>query len=124
MQNYPALRTHLQHLMTAYQKDAPATIAGFGQLHKAALEPKILSTKTKELIALAIGIAVHCDGCIAYHVCDALQAGASRQEISEATEVAIMMGGGPALVYGVQAFEALEQFEAQPKLWQAPAIAT
>jgi len=63
--------------------------------------------------ALGIGIAARCDGCIAYHVHDALRAGATRKEIVETIGVAIMMGGGPATMYGAQAFEALEQFETQ-----------
>jgi AhpD family alkylhydroperoxidase len=68
--------------------------------------------KIKELIALGIGIAVRCDGCIAYHVHDALRAGATHQEIVETIGVAVLMGGGPAAMYGSEALEALEQFEA------------
>ena len=67
--------------------------------------------KIKELIALAIGITVRCDGCIAFHVHDVVKAGATHDEIVEAIGVAIMMGDGPAVVYGSQALEALEQFE-------------
>ena len=37
-----------------------------------------IDTKTKELIALGIAVAVRCDGCIAFHVNDALEAGAER----------------------------------------------
>jgi AhpD family alkylhydroperoxidase len=61
--------------------------------------------------ALGIGIAARCDGCIAYHVHDALKAGASRKEIVETIGVAVLMGGGPAAVYGTEAFAALNQFE-------------
>jgi alkylhydroperoxidase/carboxymuconolactone decarboxylase family protein YurZ len=60
-------------------------------------------------------VAGHCDGCIAYHVHDALKAGASRKELLETIGVAIMMGGGPALMYGCAALEALDQFEARDK---------
>ena len=71
-----------------------------------ALPPKI-----KELMALAIAVAIHCEGCIAYHVHDALYAGATREEIVETIGVAVMMGGGPAAVYGAEALEAVAQFE-------------
>jgi AhpD family alkylhydroperoxidase len=87
-------------------------MGGFGQLHQKATADGALDKKTKELMALAIGIAVHCDGCVAYHVHDALKAGATRPEILEAIGVAIMMGGGPAWIYGCEALEALDQFEA------------
>jgi len=66
----------------------------------------------KELIALAIAITVGSDGCIAYHVHDALKSGASREEILETVGVAVMMGGGPSVVYGKEAVAALEQFAA------------
>jgi AhpD family alkylhydroperoxidase len=72
-----------------------------------------LSARVKELIALAIGITVRCDGCIACHVHDALEAGALHDKIVETVGIAILMGGGSAVVYGSQTLEALEQFENQ-----------
>ena len=93
----------------------PAPMAGFNALHSASVEDGAISRSTKELIALAIGITSHCDGCIAFHVHDALRAGATRAEITETIGVAIMMGGGPAAVYGADALVALDQFEAEPR---------
>jgi AhpD family alkylhydroperoxidase len=90
-------------------------MAGFTQLRVAATAAGALDLKTKQLVALAIGVAVRCDGCIAYHVHDALRAGAGREEIMEAVGVAILMGGGPAMVYGCEALEALDQFEGMTK---------
>lgn len=87
------------------------TMRGFGKLHRSAMEPGALDGATKELIALAIGITSHCDGCVAFHVHDALRAGASRAQIEEAIGVAIMMGGGPAAIFGSDALAALAQFE-------------
>ena len=49
---------------------------GFSSLAIAATAPNAIDTKTKELMALAIGIAVHCDGCVAYHTKMAHQHGA------------------------------------------------
>jgi len=51
-------------------------------------------------MALAIGIAVHCDGCVAYHTKMAHQHGATREEVAETVALAVYMGGGPAAVYG------------------------
>ena len=96
----------------------PEVMAGFGELHSAAVEKGALDTKSKELIALGIAIAVHCDGCIAFHVHDALNAGANRQEILDAIGVAILMGGGPSMVYGCEAMQALNEFERE----QSPPI--
>ncbi|PHK97762.1 alkylhydroperoxidase [Neolewinella marina] len=82
----------------------------FGQMHRDSLADGALSRKSKELLALAIAITVRCDGCIAFHVHDALPAGAGQEEIAEAIGVAVLMGGGPAVMYGCEALQALEQF--------------
>ncbi|MBE01770.1 carboxymuconolactone decarboxylase family protein [uncultured Marinobacter sp.] len=65
----------------------------------------------QELIALGIAITVRCDGCISFHVHDAMAAGASAEEIAETVSVAILMGGGPSVVYGIEALQALSQFQ-------------
>ena len=80
---YPKKYEHKRDLMDQLRKEIPGTMVGFDRIHKAAVAEGTLSTKTKELIALGIAIAVLCDGCIAFHVHDALQAGASREEIIE-----------------------------------------
>jgi AhpD family alkylhydroperoxidase len=110
IKNYEDLYRQLQGLIGRLGGELPETMRGFAQLHKAATADGALGKSTKELIALSIGIAVRCDGCIAYHVHDALKAGATREEIIETIGVAVMMGGGPAVVYGAEALEALDQF--------------
>ncbi len=109
--DFPAIYEHLNEMIGRLGEAAPGTMAGFGQLHESSATAGALDAKTKELIALAIGIAVHCDGCISYHTHDALEAGASREEIVEVIGVAVMMGGGPSVVYGCQALEAVDQFQ-------------
>lgn len=113
--NYPEYYNHIQQLMTNLGKELPAPMTGFVQLHKAAVTEGALSTKIKEIIALAIAITVRCDGCISFHVHDALATGATRQEIIEAIGVAVLMGGGPSVIYGAEALEALNALEAQVK---------
>ena len=81
-------------------------------MHIASSTDGALSAKMKALVALSIAITVRCDGCIAFYFHDAVEAGATHEEIVEAIGVAILVGGGPAVVYGSQALEALEQFEA------------
>ena len=73
------------------------------------------TTKTKELIALAIAVALRCDDCIAFHVKAALQQGASRDEVIEALRMAIYMGAGPAVMYASHALDAYEQFDDKAK---------
>lgn len=89
---------------------SPASMQAFGALAKSATATAALDTKTKELMALAIGIAIHCDGCVAIHAKLAHRNGASRDEIAETVALAIYMGGGPAAVYGAEAMRAYDQF--------------
>ncbi len=88
----------------------PDVLQGFTQLHLAAMAEGSLSTKMKELIALAIAISHRCDGCIASHARGAAKQGATEQEVAEAIGVAILMTGGPATTYGPRAFAAFKEF--------------
>ncbi len=92
------------------REGSPDTMKAFGALSAAATASKVLNTKIKELMALAVGIAVHCDGCVAYHTKMAHQHGATREEILETVALAVYMGGGPAAVYGGDAVRAYDQF--------------
>lgn len=91
----------------------PDVYAGFAATHRAALSDGALDTRTKELIALAIGIDQQCDGCIASHARGAARAGATPEEVAEAIGVAILMAGGPSTVYGPRAYEAFLEFHGQ-----------
>jgi len=90
-------------------KESKDTLSAFMNLHQKSMKEGVLSVKNKELIALGIGIAARCDGCIAAHVKAALASHATRAEIVETINVAIMMGGGPSVVYGMQAFGAMNE---------------
>jgi AhpD family alkylhydroperoxidase len=97
----------------ALRQGAPDAMKAFGALSTAATAAHAIDTKTKELMALAIGIAVHCDGCVAFHTKMAHQHGASRDEVMETVALAIYMGGGPAAVYGADALRAYVQFSGE-----------
>jgi AhpD family alkylhydroperoxidase len=88
----------------------PKAMKAFSTLHEAVTEPTALDRKTKELLALAIGVAARRDGCISYHTHDALNSGATEAQILDALGVAIMMGGGPSVIYATHVVEAMEQF--------------
>ena len=102
----------LSQAITDYRKASPDLAQAFSGLAAAATTLGSLSPKTKELIAMAIGIAGRCDGCIGFHTAAAIRHGATRAEIVETIGVAIYMGGGPSYVYGAQALEAFDQLSA------------
>lgn len=111
--NYPAIYKETNDSIKTLSAELTGPMSSFSDLHTTSVKAGHLTTKMKELIALGISITVRCDGCIAYHIKSALDAGANRQEILETIGVAILMGGGPAVIYGAEAFEALNQFEAE-----------
>ena len=61
------VRDNLSGPARELRRAIPDVYAGFGRLHDAALADGALSTRTKELIALALSVAEGCDGCIAAH---------------------------------------------------------
>jgi len=87
-----------------WKKAHPECMSAFIELSKVAMKPGALDTKTKELIAAAVGLAVRCDYCIVHHVYEALKAGATRQELIETGCVTNLMGGGPAVTYTATLF--------------------
>jgi AhpD family alkylhydroperoxidase len=101
----------LSPLHRALRRAIPDVYKGFGQLHHASFAAGALDTRTKELIALAIGVVEGCDGCIASHAQAAARAGATRQEAAEAIGVTFLMNGGPATIYGPRAYDAFCEFE-------------
>jgi AhpD family alkylhydroperoxidase len=89
----------------------PDAFAAFLSLSDAALADGALSSKHKELIALALAVSEHCEGCIAYHARGAARRGATEPEVAEALAVTIVLGGGPAASdYAPRALEAFREF--------------
>ncbi len=110
---YPDQRRHLSKYLGKLRTNIPESMKGFAQLHHAGSTDGALSAKTKELIALAVAVTSRCDGCIAFHVHDALKAGASDEEIAEALGVAVLMGGGPSAMYAAHVLQAVEEFRGE-----------
>ncbi|MGD9997031.1 MAG: carboxymuconolactone decarboxylase family protein [Ilumatobacteraceae bacterium] len=88
----------------------PATWDGFLALHGAAMADGAVSTALKEAVALALSVAKHCEGCIAYHAKAAARAGATPEQVAEILGVALLMDGGTASVYAPKAWEAYQEF--------------
>jgi AhpD family alkylhydroperoxidase len=111
--NHSEICRNISNNLKKLRKDMPDTIQGFSALAQAATRDGALDKKTKELIALALGVAAHCDGCIGFHSEALVRLGATRQEVEEALGMAVYMGGGPSLMYAAEAISAYEQFQQQ-----------
>ena len=70
----------------------------FLKMEKQTYSDGALEKKIKELIAVGVSVVIDCESCMQWHIGQAAEAGASLEEVLEAVEVGIEMGGGPATV--------------------------
>jgi AhpD family alkylhydroperoxidase len=106
---YKQITKDISASLAKLRVDAPDVMKAFGELAAAATKDGILDKKTKELIALALGVAARCDGCLGFHTQALSKLGATKQEVVETLGMAIYMGGGPSLMYAADALSAFEQ---------------
>ena len=96
--------------LSSLRTSTPDVMRSFGELGRAATANGTLDAKTKELIALALGVAARCDPCIGFHAKALVKLGATRQEVDETLGVVTYMGGGPSLMYAANAVAAFDEF--------------
>lgn len=111
--NYPEITKNISANLKILRKDIEGTMQGFSAMAAAATKDGALDKKTKEFIALAIGVSTRCDGCIGFHSEALVKLGATREEVEEVLGMAIYMGGGPSLMYAADAIAAYDQFKAK-----------
>ncbi len=68
-------------------------IKRFLRLDTAAYEDGALPGKSKELLGLVASMALRCNDCIDYHLGQCVKAGYSRDELMDAMNVALVVGG-------------------------------
>lgn len=111
--SYKTLTSELSANLKKMGASIPGVMQAFGSMGKSANTPGALDTKTKEMIALGIGIAARCDGCIGFHTKTLVGLGVTREEFVEILGVAVYMGGGPSVMYAANAIAAYEEFTAE-----------
>lgn len=107
---YSDITADISEYVRILRKELPDVMSGFSAMAQAATKTQGLDKKTKELIALAIGVSTRCDGCIGFHVETLVKLGATRAEVGETLGMAIYMGGGPSLMYAADALRAFDEF--------------
>ncbi len=112
--DHTGLIQNINENLAPFRKSQADAMQGFGQLARASMAEGALSTKHKELIALAIGVTQHCSGCIGFHVKALHKLGCTRAELEEMLTVAVYMGGGPALMYAAEALKAWDDMAPAP----------
>ena len=111
--SFKVITQDLNSALGKFRNSAPDTMSAFNGLSKSAMRAGAVDALHKELIALAIGVAVRCDGCLGFHTKALIRLGVTREQFMETLEVAVYMGGGPSLMYAAEAIRAYEEFTAQ-----------
>ena len=110
--DYKQITKDISGSLAKLRAEAPEMMKGFSDLAAAATKDGALDKKTKELIALALGVAARCDGCLGFHTQALVRLGAKKQEIVETLGMATYMGGVPSLMYAADALTGFEQAQA------------
>jgi ribonuclease HI len=86
-------------------------IKRFFALDHQAYEPGPLGTKTKELLGLVASAVLRCDDCITYHLVRCDEEGWKRDEVIDALNVALVVGGSIAIPHVRRAFASMRELE-------------
>ena len=111
--NYTEITGDLITQMKQLGGQIPDVMLAYQNMAKLATKAGVVDQKTKEYVALAIGVATHCDGCVGFHAKALARLDASRDEVSEILGMSIYMGGGPSLMYAAEALAAYDEFKAK-----------
>lgn len=111
--SYVEITESINRGIAELRKAAPDALSGFTAMARGAMKAGALSELHKELIALAIGVAGRCDGCIGFHAKALVRLGATREQVMETLAVAVYMGGGPSLMHAAEAVQAFDEFTAR-----------
>src|SRR5262245_11505356 len=84
---------------------APEAFNGFVAFDEAAFKGGAIPLKYKELMAVAVALTTQCPYCIEIHAKKARKAGATEQELAEATLVAAALRAGGAVTHGTHTLE-------------------
>lgn len=107
---YSEVTKDISTQLAKLRKEMPDVMSGFSALAQAATKDGALDKKTKELIAIALAVSNHCQGCIGFHTQTLVKLGVTQKELMETLSMAIYMGGGPSLMYAADVLEAFEEF--------------
>ena len=86
----------------------------FFALDEQAYQPGALDSKAKELIGLAASLVLRCDDCVTYHLIQAREKGASREEIFETFNIGLVVGGSIVIPHLRRAVDFLEELAGRP----------
>jgi AhpD family alkylhydroperoxidase len=85
----------------------------FMRLDTTAYEDGALPGRTKELLGLVASTVLRCNDCIDYHLEQCVGAGYTKDELVDALNVALIVGGSIVIPHLRHALETVDQLEAE-----------
>ncbi len=104
------LVTQTDEMFKSLSEDMPKPANSFMNFVKTAKTKGVLDSKFKTLICVALAVSQQCSWCIAVHVQNAVNEGASKEEILDAAMMSVVMGGGPKMMYFNVLYQELEKY--------------
>ncbi len=93
-----------------YYSEKSRVYQSFVEMEQNTYRDGTLNKKQKELIAIGISVVIDCESCMEWHIKQALNDGATEEEIIEAIEVGMEMSGGPGTASARFAMNVLEYY--------------
>jgi AhpD family alkylhydroperoxidase len=112
MAHFRAERERLNELVMRY---SGRSIKRFFNLDTQVYREGALPSKMKEMMGLVASLVLRCDDCIRYHLVRCHEEGVSSEELEEALAIGLIVGGSIVIPHLRRAFEAWEDFEANPR---------
>lgn len=85
----------------------------FFALDSRAYDDGALDRRTKEIAGLTASLVLRCDDCITYHVVQCHELGMSREELLEALNVGLIVGGSIVIPHMRRAVAVIEELDAK-----------
>lgn len=110
--NIDQFQNYRQKMNCIILETSPLEIKRFFALDSAAYQPGALPAQTKELLGLVASMVLRCNDCILYHLIQCHQLNVTDQEMWEAWNVSLVVGGSiviPHLRFAVERWQELQK---------------
>ena len=111
MGHYKEFTKFRQDMNKRILEDGTLEIKRFFGIDEKAYHPGALDAKTKELMGLAASMVLRCDDCVSYHIIQALDKGATKEELFETFTVALVIGGSIVIPHLRRAVAFMDEME-------------
>ncbi|MEA2599897.1 MAG: hypothetical protein QOF89_889 [Acidobacteriota bacterium] len=106
-------RSYRQRMNDRIMESEHLGIKRFFNLDTAAYRDGALDGKTKELLGLVASAVLRCNDCIDYHLDQCVEVGWTNDELYDALNVALVVGGSIVIPHLRHAFDTIDQLRGE-----------